>query len=68
MERYKRGRDSYGYNYFDCCDCEYYVSYHPCNRCYRKEHMRNEPYKSDKDLPARLLYIPYAAGEDDDDW
>lgn len=67
MERYKRGRDSYGYNYFDCYDCEYYVSYHPCNHCYKKEHMRNEPYKSDKDLPARLLYVTYAGG-DDDDW
>ena len=60
MERYKRDRDknSYGYDYFDCYGCEYYISYHPCNRCYKKEHMRNESYKSDKDLSARLPYIP----------
>ena len=68
MERYKRDRDSYGYNYFDCYDCEYYVSYHLCNRCYKKEHTKNTYYESDKSLPNRLLYIPYAAGEDDDEW
>ena len=58
MERYKRDRDSYGYNYFDCYDCKYYVSYHPCNRCYMIEHLRNKRYKNDKALPDRLRYIP----------
>ena len=58
MERYKRDRDSYGYNYFDCYDCKYYVSYHPCNRCYMIEHLRNKRYKNDKSLPDRLRYIP----------
>lgn len=58
MERYKRDRDSYGYNYFDCYDCKYYVSYHPCNRCYMIEHLRNKRYKNDKSSPDRLRYIP----------
>ena len=67
MERYKRDRDSYGYNYFDCYDCEYYVSYHTCNRCYKKENTPNKWYESDEELPNRLCYIP-ADGEDDNDW
>lgn len=67
MERYKRDKDSYGYNYFDCYDCEYYVSYHTCNRCYKKENTPNKWYESDEELPNRLRYIP-ADGEDDDDW
>lgn len=58
MERYKRDKDSYGYNYFDCYDCKYYVSYHPCNRCYMIEHLRNKRYKNDKSLPDKLRYIP----------
>ena len=58
MERYKRDRDSYGYNYFDCYDCKYYVSYHPCNRCYMREHLQNKRYKNNKSLPDRLRYIP----------
>ena len=65
MERYKRDRNSYGYNYFDCYDCEYYVSYHPCNRCYKKEHTPNKWYQSNDELPHRLRYIP-ADGEDDE--
>ena len=56
----------FGYNYDDCHDCKYYVSYHPCNRCYEREHLRNKWYKNNKPLPGRLPYIPYAAGEDDD--
>ena len=67
MERYKRDRDSYGYNYFDCYDCEYYVSYHTCNRCYKKENTSNKWHESDEEIPNRLRYTP-ADGEDDDDW
>lgn len=60
MERYKRDRDrdSYGYNYDDCHDCKYYVSYHPCNRCYMREHLRNKWYENNKSVPDRLRYIP----------
>lgn len=60
--------EEYEFDYYNCYGCKNYNPYLPCNHCYNKEHLREQRDEHGKSLPGRFPYIPYAAGEDDDDW